>query len=306
MKGFRPLKDSSRSPLSRALLDAARRDGLPEGARGRALVALGLGTGVTAAGAAATTVAKASTLVLGKWFAIGALGAVTAAVSAGYVVHRTLATDESVRRPEVVTAVGAGRSARAAPASWTEMAAAPVRSASAAPPLPASPPVYAAPPDVPPFAAAVSSAQPLSPAPAEPGARVVTAEPARPRGTRVAVDRVPHGVATQADVQPETAPETLSAPADQRPDSLSMQLGALSRVRAALAARDPSRALDLLAAFERRNPSSSLAEEATVLRVEALACTGRVTEARALGEAFAGSHAASPYLERVREAIHSP
>jgi hypothetical protein len=232
MKELRPLKDSSRSVVSRALLEAARRDGLPEGARARALGALGLGTGVAAAGAAATTAAKASTVVLAKWIAIGAIGAVTAAVSAGYVVHRATPRAEPIRTPPVV--------------------------------------------------AAVEVTVPVAPAPTF-APTVPSARPAHPQAANL------------------TAP-----PAPEPPQSLSIQLEMLSRVRGALTAHDASRALGLLDAFERKNVTSPLAEEATVLRIEALSGAGRVTEARALAESFTARHPASAYLERIREATQSP
>lgn len=284
MKELRPLKDSSRSAASRALLHAARRDALPEGARARAIGALGIGTGVAAAGAATTTAAKASTVLLAKWIAIGAVGAVTAAASVGYVVpyvvHRATAQAASIHEPPIVAAVGAAPPIRTLPAH---------------------------------VAVASVDTIPLPPAPVQAFAPV---EPSRPKDPQIAFVRAPPTAATPVKSKPtedttlaasSSAPESPPASAaSERPDSLSIQLETLSRVRGALSGHDASHALVLLDAFAQRNPSSSLAEEATVLRVEALSGAGRATEARALAESFSARHPASPYLDRVRQAMQSP
>ena len=62
----------------------------------------------------------------------------------------------------------------------------------------------------------------------------------------------------------------------------------------------PSRALGLLDGFEQRYRATPLAEEASVLRIEALANAGRMTEASALGSAFLRDHPSSAYAARVR------
>jgi hypothetical protein len=83
------------------------------------------------------------------------------------------------------------------------------------------------------------------------------------------------------------------------------QLSALRRVRAALLAQAPERALKLLDAFARQHRDSSLAEEAAVLRIEALADLGR-DDARALAEDFLRQYPHSAYAQRVRSKLHLP
>jgi hypothetical protein len=83
------------------------------------------------------------------------------------------------------------------------------------------------------------------------------------------------------------------------------QLSALRQVRAALLAQAPERALKLLDAFERQHRDSSLAEEAAVLRIEALADLGR-DDARALAEDFLRQYPHSAYAQRVRSKLHLP
>lgn len=76
-------------------------------------------------------------------------------------------------------------------------------------------------------------------------------------------------------------------------------LDALARVRRALP-REAARAIALLDDFEQRYPASPLAEEAVVLRIEALNALGRVSEARTLASRFLRDAPASIYRARVR------
>jgi hypothetical protein len=83
------------------------------------------------------------------------------------------------------------------------------------------------------------------------------------------------------------------------------QLAALAAVRNALAAQQPARALSLIDDFEHRFPTSQVAEEALVLRIEALSALGRAAEAGALGQRFLHDRPTSVYGARVRTVTQS-
>jgi hypothetical protein len=285
VKELRPLKDSSRSLLSRALLGAARRDGLPAEARARALKALGIGAGVAVAGgvghaaaslasqgggatagAAATTTAttaKLTSLVLLKWIGACALGA-SAVVSIGYVARPP---KPSVSEP-----------ARSIPERGTSPATGGV--AAETRDLNPSPNAVDVPPEKVQGSSPVLSRPPPAASSADPRAGVYAPPP------------------SLVEISSTTPPVT-----EGRPSAIAAELDALNTVRAALAAKDAERALRLLDEFEAKTPVSPLREEAAVLRVESLLLAGRLTEARSAAEAFVARYPKSPYLERVRRAM---
>ncbi len=81
----------------------------------------------------------------------------------------------------------------------------------------------------------------------------------------------------------------------QRRSTLPAELSMLDRVRASLAARDTAAALGQLDAYDRAFPSSVMADEALVLRVDALIAHGDRAGAAALGRQFLAGHPASPH-----------
>jgi hypothetical protein len=89
-------------------------------------------------------------------------------------------------------------------------------------------------------------------------------------------------------------------------DSVGLQLDALAEVRAALLAGQPARALELLDAFDRHHRASPLAEEVSVLRIDALLDAGRTVEAATAGEAFLAAYPGSAYARHVRSRLKSP
>jgi len=104
--------------------------------------------------------------------------------------------------------------------------------------------------------------------------------------------------------QPRAESHALRAPDPPSPPEPTSEVGAaplqeLHAVRRALAERDPTRALSLLDAFGARYPSSSLLEEAAVLRFDAWLALD-ASRARADGEAFLRHYPRSAYAERVR------
>jgi hypothetical protein len=101
----------------------------------------------------------------------------------------------------------------------------------------------------------------------------------------------------------EKPPEVEKAPEPRPAPSLSDEVGALDRVRAALGASDSTRALQLLDDYDGVLNGRRLAAEATLLRVEALARSGRRAEAERLARRFIEANPGSPLAEGARAFI---
>jgi hypothetical protein len=104
-----------------------------------------------------------------------------------------------------------------------------------------------------------------------------------------------------------SAPPLLNQPEHVEPTAVpnSDPLAELQAARSALAVHQPERALALLDAYEHGAASASLAEEASVLRIEALVDAGR-PEAATLGADFLRQYPRSAYAARVRAKLHLP
>jgi formylglycine-generating enzyme required for sulfatase activity len=98
-------------------------------------------------------------------------------------------------------------------------------------------------------------------------------------------------------------PTTPERPPLSVPTSLDLEVSALDRVRAALSNHDPSGALRELDAYDRRFPSSLLADEAAVLRVDALIEQGDSAAAVELAEHFLAEHPSSPHAPHLRRLV---
>jgi hypothetical protein len=85
-------------------------------------------------------------------------------------------------------------------------------------------------------------------------------------------------------------------------DSLASQVAALDSARNLLAAGDASGCIVALDRLQRDYPRTPLAQEAVVLRVQALVASGRTSQARALAARFLAAHPDSPYATRLRTA----
>jgi hypothetical protein len=100
-----------------------------------------------------------------------------------------------------------------------------------------------------------------------------------------------------------------AAPPEQRAalpastPTLSKELGALKQIRQSLRSGDGSAALALLDRYDGGEYGSSLALEASVLRVEALDAVGRRAEAEALARRFVRDNPDSPLAERAQRFI---
>jgi hypothetical protein len=258
-------------------------------------VALGVGTALTAAGATGTAAAGtaagagsgAATGVAGasKWIGsvavlkwVGA-AVTTTAVAVGAAHEYTSLTQETPQ--PVVTAPRA----------------------SSAPPRPVSPSVAR------PRAPEAPAPTILAPAPTAPEPSAIAPIPVAPVPVATA-PRAPALVPTPASVaRPLPLPPVSAPPAPPAsvPDegTLHDEVAALDRARAALAGGDATGALSAIAAYERAFPRGALADEASMLRIEALARAGRRDDARTEAARWLARDPQSPHARRLR-AILAP
>jgi hypothetical protein len=112
----------------------------------------------------------------------------------------------------------------------------------------------------------------------------------------------------EPEIELEFAPERLErprrteprdVPQAEPPPSLSQELTLVRRARAALRLGMPDRALELLAEHARRFTAPRLAQEAAVVRIEAVCATGDRARARSLTEEFGRAWPRSPLRARV-------
>jgi hypothetical protein len=109
---------------------------------------------------------------------------------------------------------------------------------------------------------------------------------------------VPRRAARPNAAQRTPADERAAAPAST--PTLSNELGALKQIRQALRNGDGGAALVLLDRYDGGEYGSSLALEASVLRIEALDAVGRRSEAEALARRFVRDNPDSPLAERAQ------
>jgi hypothetical protein len=91
-----------------------------------------------------------------------------------------------------------------------------------------------------------------------------------------------------------------SPSAERTAASLSDELALLESARSALASGSGERALELLDRYERTLRGTRLRAEASILRVEALAASGRKAEAASLAGEFVKKNPGSPLVDRAR------
>ena len=98
-----------------------------------------------------------------------------------------------------------------------------------------------------------------------------------------------------------TAPKTASlAKIATDTPSLEGEVAALDRARAALAAGDSARTIDLLDGYEQAFPKGALRPEATYLRIQALSKSGQRDAARELAARFLAKHPSSPHAAQLQ------
>ncbi|HET9959935.1 MAG TPA: tetratricopeptide repeat protein [Polyangiaceae bacterium] len=117
---------------------------------------------------------------------------------------------------------------------------------------------------------------------------------------------IPQSRATEASPVTSSPPaQVRSVPASSVAD-IQDQIALMDRARAALSAGASGRALELLRQYQTQYPRGSFRPEASVLRIEALARLGRMSEARSLAERFAAESPNSPLSERVSRLLDAP
>jgi len=110
--------------------------------------------------------------------------------------------------------------------------------------------------------------------------------------------------AVQAPIERLSTSPRSSFPSDGDATSLVQEIALLDRARESLLAGDPRRTIALLDAYERARVGTSLAAEATLLRIEALLGSGEQARAASLASEFLRSHPESPVADRMRAIIH--
>lgn len=257
------------STRSRALIDAARRQGGPSTAQKAALTAavVSATTGTAAAMSGSAAVAGVS---IGKLVGAGLLAAVVG-IGGTVTVKQVLAPPHA---PVVQQAV---------PPKPTPRAPAPVERSSAPPAIEQAPsvePATTAPEPTPaPPAPHAASPGPSAPVPSPP--------PAVPEAT--------------PDVAP--APRAHATPAA---DTSSAEITALGAALEALEANDPKEALSVARKTRLEFPHGVLRPELTVVEIEALCALGRATEARELADAMPQADRTPLVLEKLRRSCANP
>jgi hypothetical protein len=146
--------------------------------------------------------------------------------------------------------------------------------------------------------AAPAVVEPRVEAPAPPSAQA----PAPPPATSAALPTIDPGPAPTAHRAAASASAPAVAPAAPAGD-LAAEAALLDEAREAVARRDGAAALAVLAQHTKTFPRPALADEAFVLRAEALAVQGDGARLRALATPWLASHPTSPYAPRVRRAV---
>jgi hypothetical protein len=270
MNDPRRLREETNSPLARALLASADVDRPAQGARGRALAAIGVGvaTGVATSVATGAATAGASAGVSAAAGAGGGVGSAAAKLS-GMIVLKWLSVVVVGGAAAVAALHFAGRTAPLSPSAQE-----PVAEARDPNQAPASPPVAMPAPSEPepsPAPSAIASAEVAPVAPSAPSA-------------------------SHAAAAPNASPR---APAAVRASALREQTAALDEAAAALAQGNADRALATLDDLDRRHARGALGEEATVLRIETLLASGNRAAGEALARRFLREHPKSAYAQRI-------
>ncbi len=142
-----------------------------------------------------------------------------------------------------------------------------------------------------PKAPSIPVAAPLvAAAPATPPAATPASTEAAPLAPVTKLEDLP----TLADGAGTDASKNVAAP------SLADEVAAIRSAKGALAGGNAAQALRELDAYKVHFPHGRLAQEATVVRIEALINSGNPAAAGAIADRFLAAHADSPYSARVR------
>ena len=102
---------------------------------------------------------------------------------------------------------------------------------------------------------------------------------------------------TLTDSASADSPKSVGAP------SLADEVAAIKSAKGALASGNAAQALRELDAYKQHFPHGRLAQEATVVRIEALIGSGNQTAAGTVADHFLAAHPDSPYSARVRTLV---
>ncbi len=134
----------------------------------------------------------------------------------------------------------------------------------------------------------------VPPAPAPQAARV-----APPAAAPKAPSETPTVAATPPAAERSPSSDRVESPRTSRQQNLTREIDLLARVNAAANAGDGSRALALLAEYDREFRPGMLGEERAAASVLALCAAGRTAEAKAAAKRFATRWQRSPLADRV-------
>jgi len=269
-----PERISAGKGLGGQLLASARSDRMSDASRDRALAAAA--AGAAAAGAAAALASAVAPTAV----AAGAAGAARAGAWALPGWKRL--------------AIGVAGTAVALGVTRAVLAPAPE-------PAPAGPPTVAqaAPPTaMTPPAAPLPATDPVVAAPTPPDPVAPPVPPPAPRRTPAA--------AAAASPAPAASPALAAAPAAapvRTGSSLGDEVAALDKAKRALSAGDAPGSLAILDGYDHAFPRGALSQEATALRIEALARSGRTAEARTMLAALRAKNPDSPLLDKLTRLV---
>ncbi|WP_437944697.1 hypothetical protein WME98_27545 [Sorangium sp. So ce296] len=316
------LLDQKGSDLQTALLRAALDESVPSGLTRRTLVALGVAAAATSAGGAAAASAGGAVAASAGGAAAASAGgaaASTGGAAAGGAAMGGAAMGGAAMGGAAAAASGAAVSGAAVGAAagggilsafgigvlagvltlgvveWTGVVSvsAPERHGQEAPSAPAA---FSAPPA---RRAAEAEARRVpeeradeGPPPAE-GSLAAEGPSAADEGPPLAAPAAPAPAAPAANSP--RAPE-------KRAPTLASELALLDTARRALRRGDPAAALALLDRHAREFAGAQLADEAAVIRVEALASQGDRAGAHAAARRFLEAHPGSPHAKRIESA----
>ena len=124
----------------------------------------------------------------------------------------------------------------------------------------------------------------------------VTAPAAAVSGELVPVTKI-EDLPTLTDSASADSPKSVGAP------SLAEEVAAIKSAKGALASGNAAQALHELDAYKLHFPRGRLAQEATVVRIEALIGSGNQAAASTVADHFLAAHPDSPYSARVRTLV---
>ncbi len=133
------------------------------------------------------------------------------------------------------------------------------------------------------------------------------AQPLQPNEVKAPV-AAPATPAPEVKPEPEVTkledlPVLQNGPQGAAAPSLADEVKAIQRAKAELSGGNPRGALKELDAYRESFPRGRLAQEAMVLRIEALSASGNQAAAKRLGEQFLENNEKSPYADRIKSVL---